>query len=113
MMLDQGPSGVNLIDCGAGCLQTDEAFAFFESEPLVVAFIGSPAILFDRAKRSRPYWKDRTLQDFQTSQFADRKQRIYDAAKLKIDVGTLSEREAVKSLLDFISEEGGGASCAT
>ena len=106
--LDQGPSEIYLIDCGAGCLQTKEALSFFETEPLVVAFIGSPAILFDRAKRSRPYWKDRPLQDFQSSQFSDRRQRIYDAAKLKLDVGALSEREAVECLLSFISKEGGG-----
>ena len=41
----------------------------------------------------------RTLKEFQISQFGDRKQRIYDAAKLKLDLGTLSEPEAVNAFL--------------
>ncbi len=108
--IDQGFSGITLIDCGAGCLQTDRALSFFQSEHSAVAFIGSPTILFDRAKKSKPYWKDRTLLDYQKSEFSDRNKRFYDAARFKLDVSKLSGQEAVIRLLAILKELGGRVS---
>jgi len=102
--LDQGTSGIGLIDCGAGCLRTDPALSFFQSQKSVIAFIGSPAVLFDRAKKSKPYWKNGTLQEYQKAEFSDRNKSFYNAAKFKLDISKLSKQEAVNRLLDILEE---------
>ena len=102
--LDLEFEGTNIIDCGAGCLQTDSALSFFQSVNSVIAFIGLPQVLFERAKRSKRYWANRTLEEYQLSEFSSYRECSYDTARFKLYVSSQSAEATASQLLSMIEE---------
>jgi shikimate kinase len=100
--LDETSTGISLIDCGAGCLQTDEALSFFQSKSSVIAFVGLSSILFERAKKSKPYWQNRTLEEYEKSELSPYRSKFFAAAQYHFDVGKFLGHEAVNELLKIL-----------
>lgn len=107
--LKRGFEGISLIDCGAGCLQTNDALSFFKSQSSVIAFTGSQIALFERAKRAKPYWMNRSFEEYQRSEFSEHRKKFYDTAKFKLDAGANVEKDAVDQVLSMLVKmEGSG-----
>lgn len=96
--------GLCLVDCGAGCLKTEDALSYFEASKYVVVIYDSPRNAFNRAS-ARPggYWNNKPFEQYVIEEYSEKRKRFYEAAKYKVDITDLQEGESTEQFLHLVA----------
>ena len=96
--------GLCLVDCGAGCLKTQDALSHLKASDYVVMVHDSPGNAFSRAK-SRPggYCSNKPFDQYMLEEYSERRKCFYDAAKYKVDITDLNEGESADKFVRLVA----------
>ncbi len=92
-----------LIDVDSGCLETEEALAYFKSKDNVLLIEDKPESIFKR----NPHWADKSplrFERFRKIEYSKLRKKIYKSCDYSLRVAGLDLDEAVDSFIDICDQ---------